>query len=108
MTVFTLSWQLLIWDILKRLLLMQLFAVLFLPFIPISALIADKIGRENVVYVTIAIGFLDFSSYLNSVTVWLLSATGTGLMGFTYGPLGYILIGIISYYGAVFRCVINV
>jgi hypothetical protein len=88
---------------------MQLFA-LFLPFIPISALIADKNRRKTLVYVTIAIGFLDFFLiFIQAITVWLLSFMHRyGFDGIYLWTIGYILIGIISYYGAVFRCVINV
>ncbi len=99
MTVFTLSWATTDLGYSKRdFLLMQLFAILFFAIcIPISALIADKIGRrKTLVYVTIAIGFFGFffSYFLNSgsysmVNIFL--CTGMALMGFTYGPLGTFL-----------------
>ncbi len=99
MTVFTLSWATTDLGYSKRdFLLMQLFAVLFFAgCIPISALIADKIGRrKTLVYVTIAIGFFgfSFSYFLNSGSDSLVAfflCTGMALMGFTYGPLGTFL-----------------
>ncbi|MDG1872017.1 MAG: MFS transporter [Flavobacterium sp.] len=99
MTVFTLSWATSDLDYSKRdFLLMQLFSVLFFAmFIPISALIADKIGRrKTLIYVTVAIavfGFL-FSMAMNSgntVVVTLFLCVGMSLMGCTYGPLGTFL-----------------
>ena len=99
MTVFTLSWATTDLGYSKRdFLLMQLFAVLFFAIcIPISALIADKIGRrKTLIYVTIAIGFFGFffSYFLNSGNnsmVAFFLCTGMALMGFTYGPLGTFL-----------------
>jgi MFS family permease len=48
---------------------MQLFSVLFFAFIPVSAILADRIGRRKMlIYATIAIAFfgLYFSFFLNS------------------------------------------
>jgi MFS family permease len=54
MTVFTLSWATSDLGYSKRIfLLMQLFSVLFFAFfIPVSALIADRIGRRKYIYAT--------------------------------------------------------
>lgn len=99
MTVFALSWETTHLGFNKRdALLMQLFSVLFFAlFIPISALVADRIGRRKMLIVATTViavfGFL-FSYFLNSgnpvmVTVFL--CIGMSLMGFTYGPLGTFL-----------------
>ncbi len=77
---------------------MQLVAILFFgATIPISALLADKLGRRRVlIVVTIAIalfGFLMapmFGTHSSAMTVAYLSI-GLALMGMTYGPLGTIL-----------------
>jgi MFS family permease len=99
MTVFTLSWATSDLGFVKRdALLMQLFSVLFFAlFIPISAVVADKIGRRKILQIAtaaIAIFGFTFSFFLNSgstamVTFFL--CTGMALMGFTYGPLGTFL-----------------
>lgn len=99
MTVFTLSWATSDLGFTKRdALLIQLFSVLFFAlFIPISAVVADKIGRRKMlIAVTTAIavfGFF-FSYFLNSGSTVLVTAfacMGMALMGFTYGPLGTFL-----------------
>ena len=99
MTVFTLSWATSDLGFVKRdALLIQLFSVLFFAlFIPVSAVVADKIGRRKMLIIaTIAIavfGFF-FSYFLNSGSTVLVTAficMGMGLMGFTYGPLGTFL-----------------
>lgn len=99
MTVFTLSWATSDLGFTKRdALLIQLFSVLFFAlFIPISALVADKIGRRKMlIYTTIAIAIFGFffSYFLNSgstVLVTTFVCMGMALMGFTYGPLGTFL-----------------
>ncbi|WP_255510524.1 MFS transporter [Flavobacterium sp. GSA192] len=99
MTVFTLSWATSDLGFTKRdALLIQLFSVLFFAlFIPISALVADKIGRRKMlIYTTIAIAIFGFffSYFLNSGSTVLVTAfvcMGMSLMGFTYGPLGTFL-----------------
>lgn len=99
MTVFTLSWATSDLGYEKRdFLLMQLFSVLFFAlFIPISAIVADKIGRRKMLMIaTTAIavfGFL-FSHFMNSGSTAMMTfflCTGMALMGFTYGPLGTFL-----------------
>ena len=99
MTVFTLSWATSDLGFAKRdALLIQLFSVLFFAlFIPVSAVVADRIGRRKMLIIaTVAIavfGFF-FSYFLNSGSAVLVTAficMGMGLMGFTYGPLGTFL-----------------
>jgi metabolite-proton symporter len=99
MTVFTLSWATSDLGFEKRdFLLIQLFSVLFFAlFIPISAVVADKIGRRKMLQIAttaIAMFGFTFSFFMNSgstamVTFFL--CTGMALMGFTYGPLGTFL-----------------
>ena len=99
MTVFTLSWATSDLGYSKRdFLLMQLFSVLFFAFfIPISALVADKIGRRKMLIIAtaaIAVFGFSFSFFMNSgdsVMVTFFLCTGMALMGFTYGPLGTFL-----------------
>lgn len=99
MTVFTLSWATSDLGYEKRdFLLIQLFSVLFFAlFIPISALVADKLGRRKVLIITTAViavfGFW-FSFFLNSGNSFMVTfflCLGMALMGFTYGPLGTFL-----------------
>ncbi|WGK93875.1 MULTISPECIES: MFS transporter [Flavobacterium] len=99
MTVFMLNWntkELKFSN--KEALLMQLFSVLFFAaFIPISAVIADKIGRRKMlIYASLAIAIfgLFFSAFLNSgstILVTFFLCLGMALMGFTYGPIGTFL-----------------
>ena len=99
MTVFMLNWntkELHFSN--KEALLMQLFSVqFFAAFIPISAVIADKIGRRKMlIYASAAIAVfgLFFSLFLNSgstILVALFLCLGMSLMGFTYGPIGTFL-----------------
>ncbi len=99
MTVFTLSWATSDLGYTKRdFLLIQLFSVLFFAFfIPVSAVVADKIGRRKMLIVAtaaIALFGFTFSFFLNSgstILVTLFLCTGMALMGFTYGPLGTFL-----------------
>lgn len=99
MTVFTLSWATSDLGFTKReALMIQLLSVLFFAFfIPVSALVADKIGRRKILIITtaaIAIFGFFFSYFLNSGNSVLVTAfvcIGMSLMGFTYGPLGTFL-----------------
>jgi metabolite-proton symporter len=99
MTVFTLSWITSDLGITKRdALLVQLFSVLFFAFlIPVSAVVADKIGRRKILIIaTIAIAIFGFSfsyflSAANMVLITTFACIGMALMGFTYGPLGTFL-----------------
>lgn len=99
MTVFMLNWntnELQLSN--QEALLIQLFSVLFFAgFIPISALIADKIGRRKMLIytsLTIAVFGLFFAPFLNSgssIQVAFFLCIGMTLIGFTYGPLGTFL-----------------
>jgi MFS family permease len=95
MTVFALNWgtsalgytrQQFLW--------IQLFGILFFALtIPMSAIIADRIGRRTtLIAATIAIGVFGFvlAPWLQAGTAGALltMAVGLSLMGFTYGPLG--------------------
>ncbi|MGQ7944838.1 MFS transporter [Flavobacterium sp. WC2509] len=99
MTVFTLSWATSDLGYEKRdFLLIQLFSVLFFAlFIPISAGVADKIGRRKMLMIAttaIAVFGFFFSHFMNSgstIMVTFFLCTGMALMGFTYGPLGTFL-----------------
>nr|WP_315166916.1 MFS transporter [uncultured Flavobacterium sp.] len=99
MTVFSLSWATSDLGYSKRdFLLIQLFSVLFFAlFIPVSAVIADRIGRRKMlIYASsvIALFGFTFSFFLNSgntVMVTLFLCIGMSLMGFTYGPIGTFL-----------------
>ena len=99
MTVFTLSWATSDLGFTKRdALLIQLFSVLFFAlFIPVSAVVADAIGRRKMlVWATIAIAvfgffFQVFLSSGSAVMVTVFVCIGMALMGFTYGPLGTFL-----------------
>jgi MFS family permease len=69
------------------------FGIVFAFFIPVSALIADRIGRRKMLIATQAFFFCLFF-FLNSgspVLVTLFLCIGMALMGFTYGPLGTFL-----------------
>ena len=98
-TVFALSWMTSNLGFEKRdALLIQLFSVLFFAlFIPISAVVADKIGRRKMLQIAttaIAIFGFTFSFFLNSGSTGMITffvCTGMALMGFTYGPLGTFL-----------------
>ena len=99
MTVFTLSWATSDLGFTKRdALLIQLFSVVFFAlFIPVSAVVADAIGRRKMlVLATIAIAvfgffFQFFLSSGSTVLVTVFVCIGMALMGFTYGPLGTFL-----------------
>jgi metabolite-proton symporter len=95
MTVFALSWGTTALGYSRdRFLLIQLFGILFFALtIPISAVLADKVGRRRtLIWVTAAIGVFGFvlaplfSSGTGGAT--LTTVIGLSLMGFTYGPLG--------------------
>jgi metabolite-proton symporter len=95
MTVFALNWgtsalgytrQQFLW--------IQLFGIMFFALtIPLSALVADRVGRRRtLISTTIAIGAFGFvlAPWLQAGTAgaMLTMAVGLSLMGFTYGPLG--------------------
>jgi metabolite-proton symporter len=92
MTVFALSWGTSKLGIARpQFLIMQMIGVLFFAAtIPISALIADRVGRmETLIAATVAIILfgLVLSPLLGSASLTFL-CIGLALMGFTYGPLG--------------------
>lgn len=99
MTVFSLSWATSHLGFERReFLIMQLLSVLFFAFsIPISAIMADKLGRRKVligVSIAIAIFGFFFATFLDSgstVLITIFLCLGMTLMGFTYGPIGTFL-----------------
>jgi metabolite-proton symporter len=98
MTVFALSWGTAALGFTREAFLMiQLFGILFFAAtIPLSASLADRLGRRRTLMgVTLAIalfGFV-FAPMLEAGTVGAMSAMAIGLalMGLTYGPLGTVL-----------------
>lgn len=99
MTVFSLTWGTTELNYTRNeFLVVQLISIVFFALtIPISALIADKVGRRTTLLgVSIAItlyGF-GFSSLFGSgdtMQVIIFLSVGLALMGFVYGPLGTIL-----------------
>jgi metabolite-proton symporter len=95
MTVFALAWGTTSLGYSRQeFLLIQLFGILFFAFtIPLSAILADRVGRRRtLLWVTAAIGAFGFA-----LAPLLLAGTagavvgvalGLSLMGLTYGPLG--------------------
>jgi MFS family permease len=96
MTVFTLSWATSDLGYSKGFSINAVvFGIVFRVFIPVSALIADRIGRRKCLLCHNGHRFFWFCLFffLNSgspVLVTLL-CIGMALMGFTYGPLGTFL-----------------
>ena len=96
MTVFTLSWGTSALGYTRQdFLVMQIVGVLFFALtIPISALVADRVGnRRTLIVVSVAIiAFgLTFAPLFGSGDRWSVQAflcLGLGLMGVTYGPIG--------------------
>jgi metabolite-proton symporter len=95
MTVFALSWGTKALGYTRlQFLLIQLFGILFFAAtIPISALIADRVGRRRtLLWTTAAIAAfgLVLAPGLSAGTTGAMAtmALGLALMGFTYGPLG--------------------
>jgi len=96
MTVFTLDWGTKALHYSRQdFLVMQLIAVLALAAaIPVSALIADRIGRRNMlmiaglIVVLFGLVFAPLFSSGNNMLVLLFLALGLAAMGLTYGPLG--------------------
>jgi len=95
MTVFALTWGTSALGFSRRqFLLIQLFGIVFFALtIPLSAVMADRLGRRRtLVWTTIAIGGfgLVLAPMLSAGTMgaMLTMAIGLSLMGFTYGPLG--------------------
>jgi metabolite-proton symporter len=96
MTVFTLSWGTSQLGFARQeFLIMQIIGVLFFAaMIPVSAVVADKVGRiPMLIYATVAIMLfgLVFGPLFaagGTVMVTLLLCLGLACMGLTYGPLG--------------------
>lgn len=96
MTVFALSWGISALGFTRQQFLpIQMIGVIFFGLtIPISALIADRVGQRRVlIWTTVVIGFFGLAfaplfgtGHAPSVIVFII--LGLGLMGFTYGPLG--------------------
>ena len=96
MTVFTLSWGTTQLGYERQdFLMMQIVGVLFFgALIPLSAVIADRVGRvPMLIYATVSI--MIFGLFFGPLfvgggplTVTLMLALGLGCMGLTYGPLG--------------------
>jgi metabolite-proton symporter len=96
MTVFALSWATSALKFARGdYLMMQMIGVLFFGLtIPISSLIADRIGgRRMLIIATIALMAFGFAfeplfGTHDTVKVYVFLAVGFSLTGFTYGPLG--------------------
>jgi metabolite-proton symporter len=95
MTVFALSWGTTALGYTRQqFLLIQLFGILFFAAtIPLSAVLADRVGRRRtLLWTTAAIAAFGFvlSPGLSSGTAGAMAtvALGLALMGFSYGPLG--------------------
>ncbi|MFZ9584893.1 MAG: MFS transporter [Pseudohongiellaceae bacterium] len=96
MTVFTLSHGTTVLGFVRQdFLILQIIAVLaFAVFIPVSALLADRIGRLRMLsFATLAImlfglAFGPLFTNAGALQVLLLLTLGLGCMGLTYGPLG--------------------
>jgi metabolite-proton symporter len=98
MTVFALAWGTSALGFTReRFLEIQLFGIVFFAAtIPVSAVLADRLGRRRtLLWVTMAIGLFGFglAPMLQAGTAGAMSAMAIGLalMGFTYGPLGTVL-----------------
>ena len=99
MTVFSLSWGTSDLGFSRRdFLIIELFAIVFFMIgIPVSASLADRFGRKQIlliVSIAIALFGLSFSYFMDSGSTALITifvCIGMGLMGLTYGPLGTFL-----------------
>ena len=99
MTVFSLSWATTDLGFSRRdFLIIQLFSILFfVAGIPVSAVLADKLGRKKIlVLISTLIAFFGFtfSFFMESESTPMITTfvcIGMGLMGLTYGPVGTFL-----------------
>lgn len=99
MTVFSLSWATSDLGFSRRdFLIIQLFSILFfVAGIPISAVLADKLGRKKILVLISSLILLfgfTFSFFMDSGSSAMITTfvcIGMGLMGLTYGPLGTFL-----------------
>ena len=99
MTVFSLSWATTDLGFSRRdFLIIQLFSILFFVVgIPVSAVLADKLGRKRILVLIstliLLFGFT-FSFFMESGSTPMITTfvcIGMGLMGLTYGPVGTFL-----------------
>jgi metabolite-proton symporter len=96
MTVFTLSWAVSEFSYARQdFLILQIIGVLFFgATIPLSAAVADRVGRRAMLIAAtlgiIAFGFVLGPLFGSGSTMGMLAtlSIGLGLMGLTYGPLG--------------------
>jgi MFS family permease len=102
MTVFALGWATgaLGFDR-RQFLILQMISVLFFGLtIPVSALIADRIGKRlmliiaTLLIIVFGCAFQPLFSGHDTARVLLFLALGFGLTGLTYGPLGSALAGL--------------
>ncbi len=99
MTVFSLSWATSDLGFSRQdFLIIQLYSILFfVAGIPISAVLADKLGRKRILVFISAlillfgITFSFFTESGNTALITTFVCIGMGLMGLTYGPLGTFL-----------------
>lgn len=99
MTVFSLSWATSDLGFSRRdFLIIQLFSILFfVAGIPVSAVIADRLGRKRILVFISALILLfgfSFSFFMESGSTPMITTfvcVGMGLMGLTYGPVGTFL-----------------
>jgi len=99
MTVFSLSWATTDLGFSRRdFLIIQLFSILFfVAGIPVSAVLADKLGRKKILVLIstlIALFGFTFSFFMESESTPMITTfvcIGMGLMGLTYGPVGTFL-----------------
>jgi metabolite-proton symporter len=96
MTVFTLSWAVSEFSYARQdFLILQIIGVLFFgATIPLSAAVADRVGRRAMLIAAtlgiVAFGFVLGPLFGSGSTIGMLAtlSLGLGLMGLTYGPLG--------------------
>jgi MFS family permease len=99
MTVFSLSYATTDLGFSRRdFLIIQLFSILFFVVgIPVSAVLADKLGRKKILLLVstlIALFGFTFSFFMESGSTPMITTfvcIGMGLMGLTYGPVGTFL-----------------
>jgi MFS family permease len=96
MTVFTLSWGTSELGFARQeFLILQMIGVLaFLVMIPLSAVVADRVGRRPILMtsslaaIVFGLSFAPLFGTHDTATVTTFLALGLGVMGWTYGTLG--------------------
>src|SRR5690606_30751634 len=96
MTVFTLSWGTAQLGFPRQdFLILQMIAVVFFAaMIPLSAVVADRVGRlpmliaATLLIIVYGLGFGALFVTANSMSVLVMLSLGLACMGLTYGPLG--------------------